>query len=89
MICNKRIESLIGLVLTIGLATIFTSLQVFEYQMADFRLSDGIYGSTFYMATGFHGFHVFIGTIFLIICLTRLTYYHLTQQHHFGFEAAA
>lgn len=89
MICNKRTESLIGLILTIGLAVLFTLLQVFEYQMADFRLSDGIYGSTFYMATGFHGFHVFIGTVFLFICLVRLTYYHLTQQHHFGFEAAA
>ena len=89
MICNKRKESLTGLTLTIGLALIFTSLQIFEYQMADFRLSDGIYGSTFYMATGFHGFHVFVGTIFLIICLARLVYYHLTKQHHFGFEAAA
>jgi len=89
MICDKRIESLVGLILTIILAVIFTSLQVFEYQMADFRLSDGIYGSTFYMATGFHGFHVFIGTIFLFVCLIRLISYHLTQQHHFGFEAAA
>ena len=89
MISNKRFESLIGLALTIILATIFTGLQIFEYQMADFRLSDGIYGSTFYMATGFHGFHVLIGTIFLIICINRLFYYQFTQQHHFGFEAAA
>jgi len=57
--------------------------------MADFRLSDGIYGSTFYMATGFHGFHVLIGTIFLIVCIFRLFNYQFTQQHHFGFEAAA
>ena len=57
--------------------------------MADFCLSDGIYGSTFYMATGFHGFHVIVGTIFLIVCLVRLIQYQLTQQHHFGFEAAA
>ena len=89
MVCNKRTEALVGLVLTVILAIIFTGLQVFEYQMADFRLSDGIYGSTFYMATGFHGFHVFIGTIFLIVCTIRLYNYHLTQQHHFGFEAAA
>ena len=89
MICNKRLESLIGLASTIILAIIFTGLQIFEYQMASFRLSDGIYGSTFYMATGFHGFHVFIGTIFLIICLNRLFSYQFTQQHHFGFEAAA
>lgn len=89
MVCNKRTEGLIGLVLTVVLAIIFTSLQVYEYKMADFRLSDGIYGSTFYMATGFHGFHVFIGTIFLVVCTARLFGYHLTQQHHFGFEAAA
>lgn len=89
MICNKRTESLVGLLWTIILAIIFTSLQIFEYQMVDFRLSDGIYGSTFYMATGFHGFHVFVGTIFLIVCLVRLIYYHLSKQHHFGFEAAA
>ena len=89
MICKKRTEGLIGLFLTVTLAIIFTSLQIYEYKMADFRLSDGIYGSTFYMATGFHGFHVFIGTIFLIVCTVRLFNYHLTQQHHFGFEAAA
>jgi heme/copper-type cytochrome/quinol oxidase subunit 3 len=57
--------------------------------VSDFKLSDGIYGSTFYMATGFHGFHVFVGTLFLLVCLIRLLKYQLTQQHHFGFEAAA
>jgi len=77
------------LVVTIVLATIFTGFQGFEYSVANFKLSDGVYGSTFYMATGFHGFHVFIGTIFLAICLIRLLKSHLTQQHHFGFEAAA
>nr|AYR06699.1 cytochrome c oxidase subunit III [Rhodogorgon sp.] len=89
IVSNHRTESIIGLILTILLAIIFTGLQGFEYGMASFRLSDGIYGSTFYMATGFHGFHVFIGTIFLSVCLTRLIQYQMTQQHHFGFEAAA
>ncbi len=89
MVCNNRTESLVSLILTILLATIFTSLQVYEYNTADFRLSDGIYGSIFYMATGFHGFHVFVGTIFLVVCTIRLFNYQLTQQHHFGFEAAA
>lgn len=89
IVCNQRTEGLIGLSLTIILAVIFTLFQVFEYNMANFRLSDGIYGSTFYMATGFHGFHVFIGTIFLVVCIVRLFQYQLTQQHHFGFEAAA
>jgi heme/copper-type cytochrome/quinol oxidase subunit 3 len=57
--------------------------------MADFRLSDGIYGSTFYLATGFHGFHVFVGTISLIVCLLRFFNFQITQQHHFGFESSA
>nr|YP_009515599.1 cytochrome c oxidase subunit 3 [Sirodotia delicatula]AVK39595.1 cytochrome c oxidase subunit 3 [Sirodotia delicatula] len=86
---NRRTQAITSLFLTIILAAIFTSFQVFEYNTADFRLSDGIYGSTFYMATGFHGFHVFVGTLFLLVCLARLSKYQLTQQHHFGFEAAA
>jgi heme/copper-type cytochrome/quinol oxidase subunit 3 len=76
-------------VLTVFLAAVFTGFQAFEYTTADFSISDGIYGSTFYLATGFHGFHVAIGTIFLVVCLIRLTLNHFTIQHHFGFEAAA
>lgn len=75
--------------LTVFLAAVFTGFQAFEYTTADFSISDGIYGSTFYLATGFHGFHVAIGTIFLVVCLIRLTLNHFTIQHHFGFEAAA
>ena len=75
--------------LTVGLAIIFTMLQAFEYVSANFTITDGIYGSTFFMATGFHGFHVFIGTCFLCVCLARLLRNHYTVQHHFGFEAAA
>jgi len=71
------------------LAIAFTALQGFEYINANFTISDGIYGSTFYIATGFHGFHVFIGTCFLAVCLLRVYLYHFTKQHHFGFEAAA
>jgi len=82
-------EAVLGLVLTIVLAVIFTFLQAFEYTSANFNISDGIYGSTFYMATGFHGLHVFIGTCFLTICLIRMLLNHYTSQHHFGFEAAA
>jgi cytochrome c oxidase subunit 3 len=73
----------------VALAIIFTGLQAFEYVSANFNITDGIYGSSFYMATGFHGFHVFIGTCFLIVCLIRLNRNHYTIQHHFGFEAAA
>lgn len=89
IIANKRKQAILSLFLTICLAIIFTGLQGYEYNMADFRLSDGIYGSTFYMATGFHGFHVFIGTVSLLICLIRLNKYELTSEHHFGFESSA
>nr|YP_010199565.1 cytochrome c oxidase subunit 3 [Gracilaria caudata]UAD89423.1 cytochrome c oxidase subunit 3 [Gracilaria caudata] len=89
IVANFRNQAILSLTLTIVLALIFTSLQAYEYNMADFRLSDGIYGSTFYMATGFHGFHVLIGTISLFICLLRLLQYQLTQEHHFGFESSA
>jgi heme/copper-type cytochrome/quinol oxidase subunit 3 len=78
-----------GLIFTIILAFLFTALQAFEYVSANFTISDGIYGSTFFMATGFHGFHVIIGTIFLTVCFFRLVLNHFTIQHHFGFEAAA
>lgn len=62
---------------------------MFEYVEADFNITDGVYGSTFFMATGFHGFHVIIGTIFLSVCFFRLAKNHFTKRHHFGFEAAA
>jgi cytochrome c oxidase subunit 3 len=75
--------------LTILLAVIFTGFQVFEYTTANFNITDGIYGSTFYMATGFHGFHVFIGTVALTVTLIRLVMNHYSTEHHFGFEAAA
>jgi heme/copper-type cytochrome/quinol oxidase subunit 3 len=57
--------------------------------MSNFSIDDGIYGSVFYLATGFHGFHVFIGTVFLIVCLIRINLNHFSRTHHIGFEAAA
>ena len=78
-----------ALLLTLALAVAFTGFQVMEYLEASFNISDGIYGSTFFMATGFHGFHVIIGTIFLTVCYVRLAKNHFTRLHHFGFEAAA
>ena len=86
---GNKIEAVFGLVLTIVLAIFFTGLQAFEYVSAPFSISDGMFGSTFFMATGFHGFHVLIGTIFLTVCLIRLYLNQFSIQHHFGFEAAA
>jgi len=84
---NKEVIQ--GLTLTVILGLIFTVLQAFEYNHAHFGLSDGIYPSTFYLATGFHGFHVIVGTLFLAVCLYRAIKGHLTPERHFGFEAAA
>lgn len=82
-------NALLALESTIGLAILFTLLQIYEYVEANFNIMDGIYGTTFFMATGFHGFHVFIGTIILSVMLLRLYNYHFTREHHFGFEAGA
>lgn len=89
IVAGDKKQSQIGLLLTILLAIVFTALQVFEYLESPFDITDGIYGSCFFLATGFHGFHVFIGTCFLIVCLSRLNLNHFTRDHHFGFEAAA
>jgi cytochrome c oxidase subunit III len=78
-----------GLALTVGLGLIFSAVQVYEYSVAPFSFSGSLYGATFYMATGFHGFHVFIGTVFLLVCLFRALAGHFTPKQHFGFEAAA
>jgi cytochrome c oxidase subunit 3 len=86
---GDRTNLLRGLALTVILGVTFTSLQAFEYSHAAFGFREGIYPSTFFMATGFHGFHVIIGTIFLAVCLYRSYLGHFTPDHHFGFEAAA
>ncbi len=90
---NDRKGLINGLLLTVILGLLFTSLQAYEYMHAAFafnRANGGnIYGSTFFMATGFHGFHVIVGTIFLIVCLFRAIKGHFTPEKHFGFEAAA
>ena len=86
---NDRKGLVWGLALTIILGIIFTSVQVYEYIDAPFAFAGSIYGATFYMATGFHGFHVVVGTIFLIVCLIRAMKGHFTPEQHFGFEAAA
>lgn len=77
------------LLFTIFLGFTFLGVQVYEYAHADFAFKGGIYPSTFYMATGFHGFHVFVGAIFLVVCYFRTRLGHFTPDDHFGFEAAA
>lgn len=77
------------LFITIILGTYFTCLQLIEYIEAPFTLADSIYGSTFFIATGFHGLHVIIGTLFLFFSFLRIINLHFSRTHHFGFEAAA
>ena len=86
---NERTQLIIGLALTVLLGAIFTVLQYVEYGHAAFTFAGHSYGSTFFMATGFHGAHVIIGTIFLLVCLFRAMKGHFTPKQHFGFEAAA
>lgn len=83
-----RTQSRIALWVTVILAMMFTGLQAYEYVDAGFGLSSGVYGCTFYMATGFHGFHVLIGTIFLFVSLLRMEQFQLTPGHHIGLECA-
>ncbi|WP_417451372.1 cytochrome c oxidase subunit 3 [Kordiimonas sp.] len=78
-----------GLWITVILGALFSCVQAYEYAHAAFEFSGNIYGATFYMATGFHGFHVLVGTIFLAVCLGRAYKGDFTPDHHFGFEAAA
>ena len=78
-----------GLFFTVLLGIYFTILQAYEYIEAPFTIADSVYGSTFFIATGFHGLHVLIGTTFLLVCLLRHINNHFSKNHHFGFEAAA
>jgi len=87
LIKGNRSDTLNGLLFTIVLAMIFTFFQGVEYTVSSFTISDGVYGSCFYFGTGFHGLHVIIGTIFLLVGLIRVLLYHLTDNHHLGLEA--
>lgn len=78
-----------GFLATLILAISFTLLQLMEYMQSDFTIADSVYGSTFFMATGFHGLHVIIGTTFIAVCFGRFLFSHFTNEHHLGFEAAA
>jgi cytochrome c oxidase subunit 3 len=89
LIHNERGMLKLMLALTIALGVLFSYVQFYEYAHAPFDFKGSIYGSTFFMATGFHGFHVLVGTIFLTICLLRAMAGHFRPEQHFGFEAAA
>ena len=89
LIEDKWIEGLIRLWTTVVLGVYFTVLQAIEYVISSFSVADRVYGSTFFVATGFHGLHVIIGTTFIAVMLYRHTFFHFTSGHHFGFEARA
>lgn len=86
---NDRKGLVRGLALTVVLGVMFTLCQAYEYGHAGFNFSGHVYGATFFMATGFHGAHVIIGTAFLLVCLLRAMKGHFSPKQHFGFEAAA
>lgn len=86
---GKQKETVKALAITVALGLLFTCLQAVEYHHAAFAFKDGVYPSTFFMATGFHGFHVIVGTIFLAVCLVRAYRGTLTPKAHLGFEFAA
>ena len=86
---NDNENFLLSLGLTVGLGFFFLGFQVYEYVHTTFAFTGGIFPSTFYMATGFHGFHVFVGALFLAVCYFRARKKHFDKKSHFGFEAAA
>jgi len=88
LLVRKPTESLVGLIATVLLGAYFTSLQLEEYKELSFCFSDSVIGSTFFIATGFHGFHVFIGRILLLISSVRLFQGSFSITRHFGLEAA-
>ena len=89
LISNNLPQAKQALALTITLGVYFTFLQYIEYEDASFSIADRVYGATFFVATGFHGLHVLIGSSFLAVCLARTMSHHFSPGHHFGFEAAA
>nr|YP_009467130.1 cytochrome c oxidase subunit III [Agramma hupehanum]ARB50123.1 cytochrome c oxidase subunit III [Agramma hupehanum] len=89
LIFNNFYQTKNSLYLTVTLGVLFTIFQGYEYIESNFTISDSIYGACFFMATGFHGLHVIIGTLFLLICLIRHNKHHFSKNHHYGFEAAS
>lgn len=89
ILLNNNRRAIFSLKFTIFLGLTFTLCQLYEYIYCPFHINDSVYGSVFFMATGFHGLHVIVGTVFLIVCLFRLAYGHFNANRHLGFECAA
>nr|QGZ10081.1 cytochrome c oxidase subunit III [Oncopsis nigrofasciata] len=89
MVKKNYTQTIQSLIITMILGVYFSMMQMYEYMEATFSISDSIYGSTFFMSTGFHGIHVLIGTTFIIIKFLRTMKLHFSNYHHVGFEAAA
>lgn len=88
LIQGNRKGALYGTIFTVLLAVVFTFFQGVEYTVSSFTISDSVFGSCFYFATGFHGLHVIIGTAFIAVGFWRLLAYHFTDHHHCGYEGA-
>ena len=88
LIQGDRRGTILGTLLTIIFAIIFTALQYYEYSESSFTMSDSVYGTVFYASTGLHGLHVIVGTLFILVGFIRIINYHLTDTHHQGHEAA-
>ena len=89
LLAGNRDDALEGVWSTMVLAAFFTVLQYYEYTFAPFNISDGVYGSVFYMTTGLHGSHVIIGTLFLTVCFFRILSDTESRTQHVGFECAS
>lgn len=87
LIKGDRSNAILATFITILLAIVFTGLQYYEYSEAAFTMSDSVFGSSFFASTGLHGIHVIVGTIFIVVGLSRIINYHLTDTHHQGHEA--
>ena len=83
---GNRHSTILGTLICIVLAIVFTGLQYYEYSQAGFSISDSVFGSSFYASTGLHGLHVIVGTIFILVGWFRIVNYNLTSRHHLGYE---
>nr|YP_010692566.1 cytochrome c oxidase subunit III [Tricentrus fulgidus]WBV77307.1 cytochrome c oxidase subunit III [Tricentrus fulgidus] len=89
LLMNNYSQSIKSMIITMLLGMYFSGLQLYEYMESSFCISDSIYGASFFMSTGFHGIHVLIGSMFILISTLRMKKLHFSNYHHVGFECAA